>query len=267
MDVALVDYYANHGKSFLHHAGAPSKLIFTALVIASVVITEQFYLLLAIYISLVAMAVWTRLSVIKIVTIAAYPAVFALLFIIASWDGSLERAGVIMLKALTTALTMVILIVTTPYPDVFKTLKPILPGIIHDGLFLTYRSLFVLLEMTDELVKGLRVRGGLTRRKYVKNISNFSSGIGLILIKGLDISEKYYGVMTVRGYSGKIAGEAGGRKISRDDYIAVTAGIAIFALSIAIKMDSSLFHSGLYALIIAAIILIVTTAYVGREDL
>jgi len=73
--------------------------------------------------------------------------------------------------------------------------------------------------------------------------------------------------MTVRGYSGKIAGEAGGRKISRDDYIAVTAGIVIFTLSIAIKMDRSLFHSGLYALIIAAIILIVTTAYVGREDL
>lgn len=265
MDIAVIDYYANHGKSFLHRAGALSKVIFTALVIASIVITEEFYLLLAIYITLTAMAAWTRLPAFKIVTIAAYPAVFALLFVIAAWDGSLISAGVIMLKAIAAALTMVLLIVTTPYPDVFKTIKPVLPGIIHDGLFLTYRSLFVLLEMTDDLVKGLRVRGGLSKGKYLSNIVNFSSGIGLILIKGFDISEKFYGVMNVRGYEGKIAGGINGGKLSRDDFTAVAAGILIFAVSAAMKTRGSLFQSGLYALLFAAIILIITIVYVGGK--
>lgn len=265
MDVALIDYYANHGKSFLHSAGAPSKLLFTALVITSVVITGEFYLLLAIYLSLVAMAVWTRLCPAKIITIAAYPAIFALLFVILTWDGSLLRAGVIMLKALTAALTMVLLIVTTPYPDVFKTLRPVLPGIIHDGLYLTYRSLFVLLEMTDGLVKGLKVRGGLTKRKYLRNITNFSYGIGLVLIKGFDITEKYYGVMKVRGYTGEIASDKASWKLGTDDIAAVVFGILIFSVSLGIKLNGSFDQPGLYALIIAAIILMISIVYVAKE--
>ena len=264
MDVALIDYYANHGKSFLHSAGAPSKMLFSALLITSVVIMDEFYLLLSIYLVLVSMAVWTRLSVAKILSIAAYPAIFALLFVMVTWEGSVLRAGVIMLKALTAALTMVILIVTTPYPDVFKTLKPILPGIIHDGLYLTYRSLFVLLEMTDELVKGLKVRGGLTKRKYLRNIANFSSGIALVLLKGFDITEKYYGVMKVRGYTGKIASDKNSGRLSMDDIAAVALGILILSVSLGIELSGSIGQPGLYALVIAAIILVISTTYVAK---
>jgi len=264
MDVALIDYYANHGKSFLHSAGGPGKMLFSALVITSIVITDEFYLMLAIYLALVSMAVLTRLSVARILSIAAYPAIFALLFVIAAWEGSLLNSGVIMLKALTAALTMVILIATTPYPDVFKTLKPVLPGIIHDGLYLTYRSLFVLLEMTDELVKGLKVRGGLSKRKYLRNIVNFSSGIGLVLLKGLDITEKYYGVMKVRGYTGKIASDKNGRRFSTDDIAVVAFGILIFSVSLGIKLSGNIGQSGLYALVIAAIILITSIAYIAK---
>lgn len=261
MDVALIDYYANHGESFLHKATAQAKVLFAVLVISSVIITTEFYLLLAIYTALVAAAVWTRLSVLKVLTIAAYPAIFALLFVILSWNGSYLDAGVIMLKALTAALTMVMLIVTTPYPDVFKTLKPVLPGIIHDGLYLTYRSLFVLLEMMDELVKGLKIRGGLTRRKYVRNIKNLSSGIGLVLIKGFDITEKYYGVMKVRGYSGKIAAGSNSSIFGGSNMIPIITGLIILSVSIVIKLNSEINTLGLYALIASAFLLIISIIY------
>lgn len=261
MDVALIDYYANHGKSFLHRAGAPAKLLFATLVIASVVITENFYMLLAIYTGLVSIAIWTRLSVIKIVSIAAYPAIFAILFVILTWNGSYLDAGVIMLKALSAALTMVILIVTTPYPDVFRTLKPVLPGIIHDGLYLTYRSLFVLLEMTDELLKGLKVRGGLTRRKYIRNIKNLSSGIGLVLIKGFDITEKYYGVMRVRGYTGQIAIDNKNGFFRTSSIAPVAFGLLVLLLTLGTKLYGSIDHTALYAFIFAAISLIISIAF------
>ena len=265
MDVALIDYYANHGKSFLHQTRPSSKLLFSALLIASVVITQDFYLLLAIYVTLVSLALWTRLPVLKIITIAAYPAIFAVLFVALTWDGSLMRAGVIMLKALTAALTMVLLIVTTPYPDVFKKLRPVLPGIIHDGLYLTYRSLFVLLDMTDALVKGLKVRGGLTKSKHLRNIKNFSSGIGLVLIKGFDMTEKYYGVMKVRGYTGKIADDKSDEAISNGDLIITGAGILIILVSIGIKFQGSPNQTSLYALILAAIISIISIIYVAKD--
>jgi len=261
MDVSSIDYYANHGTSFLHRARAASKIIFAALVIAAVVISDSFYLLLAVYISLFTLVVWTRLPVLKIATIAAYPAIFALIFAAASWNGSWMNAGIIVLKALSASLAMVILIVTTPYPDVFSCIGPVLPKIVTEGLFLTYRSLFVLLELTGNLVKGLRVRGGLTHGRYVKNIVNFSSGIGLLLVRGLDLSEKFYGVLKVRGYSGKLSGGVRDGRTGSDDIAAVIVGILIFSAALGVKTDSEFSEYAVYMPAVTLLILIVSAAY------
>lgn len=267
MDVSAIDYYANHGTSFFHGARALSKIIFAGLVIASVIISSSFYLLLAVYISLVTTVIWTRLPVLRIVTIAAYPAIFALIFAAASWNGSWAGAGVIVLKALCASLAMVILIVTTPYPDVFSSIEPVLPRIIREGLFLTYRSLFILLELADNLLKGLRVRGGLTRGRYVRNVVNFSSGIGLMLVRGLDLSEKFYGVLNVRGYSGRISGGGRNEKAGANDFTAVAIGALIFGAALAIKKDGELSALEGCALALSLAALIISTLFMVRPDI
>lgn len=261
MDVSAIDYYANHGTSFLHKARAVSKILFAGLVIASVVITSDFYPLLAIYLSLLSLVIWTRLPVLKIISIAAYPALFALIFAAATWNGSWVRAGVIILKALDAALGMVILIVTTPYPEVFSCIRPVLPGIISEGLLLTYRSLFILLELTDNLVRGLRVRGGLTHGRYIKNVVNFSSGIGLLLVRGLDISEKFYGVLSVRGYSGKISGRERGEKAGVNDFTAFLIGVIIFSAALWLRTDKEMAGYESYFLAFSIIALLISSAY------
>jgi len=262
MDVAIIDYYANHGKSFLHKAKAFWKIIFAALIIASIIITIEFYLLLGIYIALVTITIWTKLPVTKILIIAAYPAIFALIFALAMWNGSWLKAGVIILKALSAALTMVILIVTTPYPDVFNAIRPIVPKIIAEGLFVTYRSVFILLELTDDLIKGLKVRGGITRRKYISNVKNFSSGIGLLIVRGFDYSEKFYGVMNVRGYGGKISSENTKTGINRNDIIALIIGILIFAISLGAIIEKSFLKFSVYIFICSIIALVISSIYV-----
>ena len=261
MDVSAIDYYANHGASFLHGARPLSKIVFAGLVIASVVISSSFYLLLAVYFSLLTMVIWTRLPVLKIVTIAAYPAIFALIFAAASWNGSWAGAGVIVLKALCAALAMVILIVTTPYPDVFSTIGPVLPRIIREGLFLTYRSLFILLELADNLVKGLRVRGGITHGRYMNNVVNFSSGIGLLLVRGLDLSEKFYGVLNVRGYSGRISGGGRHEKTGVNDLAAIAIGFLIFGAALVIKKNGELSAYDGCILAVSLAALIVSAVY------
>ncbi len=261
MDVAIIDYYANHGKSFLHKANALWKIVFTALVISSIILSNEFYMLLGIYISLVTIAVWTRLPVSRIITIAAYPAIFALIFAIAIWNGSWLRAGVIILKALAAALTMVLLIVTTPYPDVFNVIRPIMPRIIAEGLFVTYRSVFILLELTDELIKGLKVRGGITRRKYLRNIRNFSSGIGLLLVKGFDFSEKFYGMMNVRGYGGKITGQNTNMNMNRNDILAIVIGFLIFGITIGTMYTKDLLQLSAYVLLCSLLALVSSFIY------
>lgn len=265
MDVAIIDYYANSGSSFLHRAKPLSKIIFAALVITSVVITSDIYLLLGIYVSLAALVIWSRLPLIKIITIAAYPAIFALIFAVASWNGSWTRAGVIILKALSAALTMVILIVTTPYPDIFSSIRPALPKIILEGMVLTYRSIFILLELTDNLVKALRVRGGLARRRYLKNIVNFSSGIGLLLVRGLDLSEKFYGVMNVRGYGGKILEGRRGEKTGRNDFTAVILGGLILTVSLMIRFETGLIEYGAFLAAFSVLAFIVSALYIQLE--
>jgi cobalt/nickel transport system permease protein len=260
MDVSAIDYYANHGTSFLHRSHTLSKIFFAGLVIASVVITSSFYLLLAIYLSLLSLVIWTRLPFFKIISIAAYPALFALIFAVASWNGSWISASVIILKAIDAALGMVVLIITTPYPDIFSAISPVLPRIITEGLLLTYRSLFILLELMDNLVRGLRVRGGITHRRYIKNILNFSSGIGLLLVRGLDLSEKFYGALNVRGYSGEITGGMRGEKIRPNDFTAFLIGALIFSAAVWMRYDEEAAGYGSYLLALSVISVLVSSA-------
>lgn len=261
MDVSAVDYYANHGRSFLHRASAPSKLVFAALVIASVIVIKDFYLLLAIYAALATFVIWTGLPALRVISIAAYPAVFAVLFAAAAWNGSWTAAGVIVLKALGASLAMVLLIVTTPYPDVFSSLSPVLPRIIVEGLFLTYRSLFILLGLMDSLIKALRVRGGLTHGRPVRNVVNFSSGIGLLIVKGLDMSEKLYGVMNIRGYGGRLSGGYTRERSAACDTAVIAAGAIILMASLAFRLKPGLDEYAAYALYVSTAALICSVLY------
>ena len=267
MDVTLIDYYANHGTSFLHRAGAYSKILFVTLLVASVIITREFYMLLGIYVTLLILALWTRLPLLKIIAISIYPTIFTLLFVIASWDGSWLKAGVVMLKALSAALTMVILISTTPYPDVFNVVRPLLPGIIAEGLFIAYRSLFILLKLTDDLIKGLSIRGGLKKRRYANNIKNFSSGISLLLVRGFDMSEKLYGVMNLRGYKGEARMVKQDIKASGGDLILISIGVSILAASLGIRIESGLATYSTHFLALCTTILATSAIYLIQSEL
>jgi len=260
LDIGVIDHFANNGESYLHRASTIYKMIFVGFVLASIVISDDLILLASIYLTLSALAISTRLPFLRIISIAAYPAIFALLFAIASWNGSWIRSGVIVFKALSAALSMVLLIVTTPYPSVFASLSPFLPKIVVEGLFLTYRSLFILLELMENLIRALRVRGGLSPRRYIKNIANFSSGIGLLLIRGFDLAQGFYGVMRIRGYSGEIA-EVKKKSFSRIDLITIAAGIFIFAISFGARLENRPGRYSLYLLIISVLLVLVMSFY------
>jgi cobalt/nickel transport system permease protein len=261
MDIGLIDYFANSGKSFLHRSPAIHKIILVVFLLASVVVTNDLIVLLSMYLVLTALVILTRLPFFKIISIAAYPAIFGVLFATASWNGSWIRGGIIVLKALSAALAMVLLIVTTPYPSVFTAINPFLPKIVVEGLFLTYRSLFILLELMGNLIRALRVRGGLSPRGYIKNITNFSSGIGLLLVRGFDLSEKLYGVMKIRGYSGKMA-EGEKKGFSQKDFIPVVIGISILVLSVVLRFENDFNGYRVFVLIVSVLFVFIAASYV-----
>ncbi len=264
MDIFIIDYYANHGRSFIHNAGASYKLLFVALVIASVMITGNLYLLLSIYLTLMALAIWTRLPALKIALLSGYPAIFALLYVIAIWTGSYLDAAVIMLKALCSSLAMVTVIVTTPYPKIFDSIKPFLPNIIGEALFLTYRAIFILIRLVNNLLIALRLRGGTKPGQYYTNTKNFASGLGLLLVKGLEISEKMHGVMQVRGYSGRISSKKSHTGITIDDVGILITGTLILGVVLGFRYITGFNNYPMSVLALSGLFLIVTLGLANK---
>ena len=233
MDIYLIDYWAQSGQSHWHQASALAKMVGTALTIAAVVLSGDIFVLVAIYLLLAAVVAGTRLDTRRILLIAAYPGLFAVLFALSRWDGDWLTPATIIAKALTAALATVLLIVTTPYPDVFAALQRVFPRLVGDALFLTYRAFFLTLESMGHLLTALRLRGGLVPGHYLTNGRNIASSLGLLLIKSLDMSQRLYDVLSVRGYSGRLAGSDRWRRLSRGDWPPIGLGVLALALSLA----------------------------------
>jgi cobalt/nickel transport system ATP-binding protein len=232
MNIAAIDYWANKGDSRLHRASTLGKGVAALAFVASVILAASPYVLLAIYLLLVAGVFATRLPARRLMAIAAYPTIFALLFAVSRWNGDFTVPAVIILKALTAAQAMVLLITTTPYPDLFAALGRFLPRLLADGLFLTYRSFFLLLKEMNMLMTALRLRGGLRPGRHVSNARNLSSALGALLIHALDLSQRLYSVLRVRGYRGRLMVGNRWRSTSRNDLLPLSAGAVALALAL-----------------------------------
>ncbi len=233
MDIYLIDYWAQSGRSRWHQASALAKISGTALTIAAVVLSGDIFVLIAIYVLLAAVVVGTRLSTRRILLLAAYPGLFAVLFALSRWDGDWLTPATIIAKALTAALATVLLIVTTPYPDVFAAFQRVFPPLVGDALFLTYRAIFLTLESMGHLLTALRLRGGLVSGHYLSNARNIASSLGLLLVNSLDLSQRLYDVLSVRGYTGRLAGSERWRRLSRGDWPPIGLGVLALTLSLA----------------------------------
>jgi len=227
MDIGTIDLWAVSGRSSLHRASALSKLLAAGLLVSAVIVTGDVFVLLAIYLVIAAGVVVARLPLARVLTIAAYPALFALLFSISRWTGSLVEPLLITGKAMTAAAVMVLLITTTPYPQLFAVLRRFLPALVSDALLITYRSLFILLELLNDLLMSLRLRGGLTKRRYLHNARNLAAGLGLLFVRALALSEQLHDVLRLRGYSGRIAGGVSWRQTTRHDIFPLGASLLI----------------------------------------
>ncbi len=208
MDVTSIDYWATGRTSFLHKRATAAKLLAWLLVLVAVIVSQNLLIIAAIYLTLVAVVRSTRLPMGQVLGLAAYPVLFAVLFAVSQ----LQEAGLlfgltIIAKAATAALDSVLLISTTPYPQVFGFIQNYVPATIGDGLFMTYRSVFILMDKLQHLVRAVRIRGGLSRGRFWQNLRNVGVALGTLMIDSVDYSQRLYAIMRVRGYEKRIAAE------------------------------------------------------------
>ncbi|MDA8099216.1 MAG: energy-coupling factor transporter transmembrane component T [Nitrospiraceae bacterium] len=228
IDVSRVDYWAANGASPLHRASAWSKLLFVAFIVASAVLARQPLPLAAGIALLLALAAANRLPLTAVGMLSLYAAVFAGLYA-ASLRGGIAVTAVVLLKAVMPAFAVGMLIVTTPYPRIFAFLSSFLPEILAAGLFMTYRTFFILLDMMHHFGTAIRLRGGFSPGSIIKNAGNISKGIGALLVRAVERSTRLYAVMSARGYSGSMAEPTMGG-VNPFDVPPIAAGLFVLML-------------------------------------
>ncbi len=201
MDVTAIDRSAVLGSSALHRATPASKLVAATLVIAGVVAANDPVALFGVLLALAGGAAALRLPLRSMWVLALYPALFALVFAFAAAPGAVT-ALLIVLKAVTAAFTVVTLMFTTPYPQVFAPIQRITPGIVGDALLMTYRSLFILAEKLAGLTRAVRLRAGVSARQPLRSAKATTRALGGLLLYSFDLAQREYDILYLRGYEG-----------------------------------------------------------------
>lgn len=203
MDVRAIDVSATTGRSALHRAAPAAKLAAFALVLTAMVVQHNVFLVLGVALVVAAIAIGARLPLRLVFGLAAYPAVFATVFAFAAAPDVLT-GSLFVVKAVGAALAAVVLICSTPYPQVFAPLQRVLPEVVGDAMLMTYRALFLLAEKFDRLRIAIRLRSGLARRQPLRAARATVSALGSLVLYAFDLSQREYDVMRLRGYEGRL---------------------------------------------------------------
>lgn len=92
---------------------------------------------------------------------------------------------------------------TTPFIAQVRAMRSLgLPSILADMLLLTYRYLFVLLEMLTTMRRAMRLRGFASKpdRFNLRGLQRLAALLGTLFIRSYEQSERIYTAMRLRGY-------------------------------------------------------------------
>lgn len=145
-----------------------------------------------------------RLPFTKIFLLSLYPVIFGLVFAFSSYNGNWVFFFFVILKVVVASSTMLLFVSTTPYPRIFGSLGRVAPSAIIATLFLIYRSIFILLDTLESLYTTMKLRGGFSLRSPIRSLKSLSRNLGYLMIKAVDISERMYEIMELRGFDGRI---------------------------------------------------------------
>jgi len=234
VDITVVDRSATLGDSLLHRAAPASKLAASGLIVATVVVTSDPLIMASVAFALVGASAMLRLPLRSMLPLALYPAIFAFIFAFAAANGPVTTA-LIVLKAVTAALAMVMLVFTTPYPQVFAAVQRVTPVIVGDALLLTYRSLFILAEKFSDLSRAVRLRAGVSARQPLRSARATTRALGGLLLYAFDLSQRDYDILRLRGYDGGLRVSPQRSSAPGVDAAAIGFGLAALMLAIVFR--------------------------------
>jgi cobalt/nickel transport system permease protein len=200
MKISDLDYYATFGDSFLHKASTKHKLIAVFIILVAVLSIKNIYFYLINYIFLLSIILFSNIKKKKVFFASLYPLIFTGIFLFSYKNLSLLFLLSLILKILNLSTTLVILVFTTPYIQIFGELKKFLPKIMVNVMFNAYRALFVINNILVSLITAIKLRGKFDLYRPMQALETFGNLIGFFVIKSIETSEKMYEGIKLRGY-------------------------------------------------------------------
>jgi cobalt/nickel transport system permease protein len=261
MDVRVIDMSATSGRSRLHGASALSKLVAFGAVLAAVVVQQNVLLVAAAGLLIAALAIGSRLPLRAVLGLAAYPGIFATVFALAAAPDVLTGT-LFVVRAMAAALGAIVLVFVTPYPQIFAPLQRVLPDVVGDSMLMTYRSLFLLADKFEHLRLAIRLRSGLSRGHPLRAARASASALGSLVLYALDLSQREYDVLRLRGYEGRLRVSSRKAENRAFDATLIAAAVAVFAVALGFRLaGAALTPLSWLPAAFAAIVLVVTIAW------
>ncbi len=181
-DLSRVDLWASSGHSVWHRASALSKILFVIVMLGVVLFSHSVTFVATVYAAVCVMVVLAGVPLGPAILLALYPVLFSSLYLLSRWDGSWTLPALLLLRS------------------------RVMPRLVGDGLFLTYRAFFLLVARADRMWAASKLRGGLSGRGLPKDLGFAGEGLGQLVIHSYDRSHRLYAVMQLRGHSGRVCG-------------------------------------------------------------
>jgi cobalt/nickel transport system permease protein len=213
MDIVYLDYLATNGRTPMHLASPGVKMLFAAMAVTGAVTSRDLRAAAAVLAVVLALTVQAGIPIHRAAHFLVYPAVFGWIF---SGTGHLLGA----FRSVAAAGALILLLGTTTFSSMHAIFARIMPGALADSVYMTYRSFFLLADQMAAVARVLRLRGS-------GSVPAVGAAIGTSLVHSIDIGERVYGVLVIRGYGAGIAPHGDMPRLSSRDAYPVCAGVLI----------------------------------------
>lgn len=243
-DFDLITYYSENYRSVLSRASPWTKLIALIFIILILTIAQSVELLVGLY-ALILLLYWqSNLPLKKLFDWCLLPILFVLSLVVLlmwnepgvplfslrfSWfsltltDNGLMLLIRLLLKALISMTSSLLLLMTTKYAHFSSIIYRIFPSPLDQIFLMSYRFLFITLDMVDSMVRAFKSRGGGFVRSISRQSQTFAEIFALVFIRSYDRAERVSKAMESRGYDGTYTAATEVQQVRPVEYIILLA--------------------------------------------
>ncbi len=222
-DLDLITHYSENCYSFLTRISPWTKLFGLIAIIVILTISQSVELLMVMYAFILLIYWQSNLPIRKLVNWCFLPVLFVLsLVILLMWnepgipllslkipwfsltltDNGLLLLIRLLLKALISMTSSLLFLMTTRYSHLSAIVYRIFPYPVDQIFLMSYRFLFITLDMIDSMIMAFKSRGGGFIKNMSRQTQTFAEIFALVFIRSYDQAERVNKAMESRGYNG-----------------------------------------------------------------